>query len=365
MQRRFIPSDLSMVAFTLITLMPALLLAWGAFSHGFWLWVGFAYMAALGVVLDQLLPLVAQDAPEGAEFPAADALLVALALSALGLLPLTVWALCHADLSLPQRVVLFSASGLWLGQVAHPAAHELIHRGPRPLYRLGVLLYAAMLFGHHASAHRLVHHLYVGTPQDPNSARANEGFWRFALRAWRGGFLQGLRAETRLRQRLPSLAWRRHPYLSYGAISFMALLLAYALGQGLGVLLWMGLAVHAQVQQLLADYVQHYGLTRARQEGGKYEPIGPRHAWNAPHWFTSTLMLNAPRHSDHHSHPSRPYRALRIAPEAPLLPWPLPLACCLALCPPVWRRLMRPHLQKWHDSAPVKISRQTSETGAK
>ena len=60
-------------------------------------------------------------------------------------------------------------------------------------------------------------------------------------------------------------------------------------------------------------------------------------------------MLNAPRHSDHHANPLRPFPALRLPPEAeaPRLPWPLPLACALALMPRLWRRAIRPHLARW------------------
>jgi alkane 1-monooxygenase len=61
------------------------------------------------------------------------------------------------------------------------------------------------------------------------------------------------------------------------------------------------------------------------------------------------MMLNAPRHSDHHAHPQRPYPALRLPTEtdAPQLPWPLPMACMIALCPPLWKRAIRPSLNKW------------------
>jgi alkane 1-monooxygenase len=99
----------------------------------------------------------------------------------------------------------------------------------------------------------------------------------------------------------------------------------------------------------MSDYVQHYGLARATGRNGKPEPVGVRHSWNSPHVMSSALMLNAPRHSDHHAHPARPYPALRLpdAADAPHLPWPLPVACTLALFPPLWKRAIRPHLAKW------------------
>jgi alkane 1-monooxygenase len=339
---------LPLSAFALAALSPLPLLGLGAVIGGPWVWAAFGYMALLTILLDQLIPLTAGDAAEDAEFPAADALLVTIGIGHLAALPLATWAIAE-DSGLPifHRILLFFAAGFWFGQVAHPAAHELIHRASRPLFRLGAAVYVTLLFGQHASAHRLVHHRHVASREDPNTARAGEGFYRFALRAWAGSFREGLRAETALRARAASKTL--HPYAAY-LIGGAASLTLAALIAGLpGLLVWAALALHAQSQILLSDYVQHYGLSRAVRPDGKLEPVGPRHSWNTAHWFSSAMMLNAPRHSDHHAHPAWPYPALRLPPEdeAPRLPWPLPLACALALAPRLWRRKMRPHLTRW------------------
>ena len=337
---------LSIAAFALATLVPVPLLALGAIWGGVWLWAGFLYMAVLVVLLDQIIPLAAATAPEGAEFPGSDALLVGIGLSHLMLLALAVWAVAGAsDLSAGARVLTFLGCGYWIGQVAHPAAHELIHRGNRWLFRLGVAIYTTMLFGHHASAHRLVHHRAVATPEDPSSAPAGMSFWAFAPRAWVGSFRAGWTAENALRAR--GGPGGLHPYAVYIGGAVAALGLAVALAGVWGIVVWIGLAAHAQLQLLLADYVQHYGLQRQKRADGRYEPVGDRHSWNAPQWFSSALMLNAPRHSAHHAHPARPYPALRLPEDAPRLPWPLPLACLLALSPRLWRKRMRPHLAQW------------------
>jgi alkane 1-monooxygenase len=57
-------------------------------------------------------------------------------------------------------------------------------------------------------------------------------------------------------------------------------------------------------------------------------------------------MLNAPRHSDHHAHPSRPYAVLRLS-DGPLLPRSLPVMAGVALFPRRWRRMMDPLVAKW------------------
>ena len=339
---------LPVIAFALIALAPLPLFALGLWAGGVWVWAGAFYMFALPAVIDRLIPLAAGNAAEGQEFPGSDLLLAVIGLSVLALLPLATWAAAGPS-GLPplgRGLILFGA-GLWLGQVGHPAAHELIHRGNRWLFRLGCADYVAMLFGQHASAHRLVHHRHVATARDPNSAPEGVGFYRFALRAWIGSFSAGRAAETELRKR--GTARGLHPYLWHLAGSIIALATAYAIAGWGGVAAWWGLAALAQLQILVSDYVQHYGLRREIGEDGRAAPVTAQLSWNSGPWFSSALMLNAPRHSDHHVHPARPYPALRLdAPQdAPRLPWPLPIACALALCPPLWKRMIRPTLRRW------------------
>lgn len=335
-----------MPIFAFVTLCPAVLLGLGLLMGGLWLWAGFLFMAGLSIVIDQMVPMVNTPLSDGAEFPAGDVVLVAVAVAHLAMLPAAVWAIAgSSDLTGIERAALFVGCGAWMGQVAHPAAHELIHRGQRGLYRLGVAIYVTMLFGHHASAHRLVHHARVATADDPNSAPAGMSFWRFAPRAWAGSFQTGMVAETALRAR----GGKRgvHPYAIYLGGAAASLGFGGAIAGWAGALVWLGLAAHAQMQLLLADYVQHYGLQRGIGRDGRVEPVSARHSWNSPHWFSSALMLNAPRHSDHHAHPSRPYPALTLPEDAPILPWPLPLACAIALWPRMWRRRMKPLLAEW------------------
>lgn len=336
-----------MILFALAALAPLPLLVLGVLWGGPWVLGGLVYIAVFALLLDQAVPYVAPDAPEGAEFPAADALLVALGLAHLAAMPLAVWGIAgDSGLDRGERLALFLGWGMFFGQISNPMAHELIHRGQRGLYRLGVAVYTSMLFGHHASAHRLVHHRHAATADDPNSAPRGMGFWRFLPRAWIGSFRAGLVAETQMRAKG---ARGLHPYAAYLGGGALALALGAALAGPAGAAVWAALGLYASSQLMLSDYVQHYGLRRRLMENGKPEPVGDRHSWNAPHWFTSAMMLNAPRHSDHHAHPARPYPALRLPPadRAPWLPYPLPFCAGVALIPPLWRRMIHPRLKPW------------------
>lgn len=280
----------------------------------------------------------------------AEAVPLVLGLGHLALLPLAVIFIAQGGQSLPDTLVTFMAFMLFFGTVSTANAHEMIHRRDRLRHHIGKWVLISILFGHHTSAHMLVHHRYAATPRDPNSARVNEGVYRFFLRAWSGSFRCGLNAETaRLAVNGRPALHPANPYFIYvvGALVWLA---GIYLAAGLrGVAIYLGFTTLAQMQLLLSDYVQHYGLQRRRLANGKYEPVSIHHSWNAPHAFTAALMLNAPKHSDHHAHPSVRYMHLRTRASegAPVLPRSLPVMSCIALVPGLWKRLMNPLVDDW------------------
>lgn len=327
-----------MIWFALASLSPLALLVlcavYGA-SQPWLIWVALLNQTLLVFVLDQ----IARKIPHQTRPLAADALSTALALGHLVVfLPVVKTA---QGLGLAHGGALLLVLALFMGQISHPNAHELIHHPRRTLRRLGLLVYASMLIGHHVSAHLKVHHIHVATRQDPNSARRGEGFYRFFIRAWLGSFQAGYQAETmaRARRSTPPRPLS-HPYCAYIAVAMLTLTaVAYFSGVS-GLFIYIGVAVYAQAQIFLADYIQHYGLERRQLANQKTEPVGPQHSWNAPHWYSSAMMLNAPRHSDHHQNPQRRFPALRLTQDMPTLPHSLPVMAVLALLPPLWRRVM-------------------------
>lgn len=329
----------AMRAFALVTLLPVLLLVLGVAVGGVLAGLALLFISVIVWLLDRFARRAAPHVPGADEFPAADGLSSVLAVVHLLLLPFMVWALSGgATLSAGATLALFLACGLWLGQVSNSNAHELIHRQDRGLRALGVAIYASIGYGHHASAHRLVHHRFVATEDDPNTALRGENFYAFALRAWPAEFVAGREMESHRRARISRRSL--HPYAVYLAGAALAAVLALMLGGIGGLLVWILLSAYAQIQLLLSDYVQHYGLLRARLPGGKPEPVGPQHSWDAPHWASSALMLNAPRHADHHAHPGRAYPALDLPEDGMRLPYSLPFMAVLALVPPLWFRVM-------------------------
>jgi alkane 1-monooxygenase len=331
--------------FALATLTPALLLALGAIWGGLWIVAAVVYLTGLTSLLDRLIKRESKASDAAYD----DALSVALALTHFALIPLVVWALSADHLAPLGKAGVFFAAGLWFGQVSNANAHELIHRSTRGLHRLGMWVYISLLFGHHTSAHVLVHHRHVATAADPNTSRKGESLYRYMLRAWIGSFREGYRAEAARLRRIQRPAWR-NPYLVYVGGALICLAAAFLLGGWATLFAYIALCAYAQSQLLMSDYVQHYGLMRAQDADGNPVPVSAQHSWNSPHWFSSALMLNATRHSDHHAHPTRHYPALTLPEDAPMLPRPLPLMASIALIPPLWRKIMDPRVKVWRNA---------------
>lgn len=335
-----------MPLFAIATLAPALLISAGAVLGGLVLVAGLLYMTAFIASADALTRRAGPTGSE-TEFPAGTVLSIALGVVHFALLALVIWAIAEGDtLSSAEKAALFVAAGLFFGQVSNPNAHELIHARPRRLRSLGTWIYISMLYGHHSSAHTLVHHVRVATAADPATSRMGEGFYRYLLRAWIGGFREGWRAETRRGLASSRPLWL-HPYLLYMGGAAVLLALTFVLTGPKGLLFHIWIAGYAQLQLLMSDYVQHYGLTRRIGPSGKLEPVGPEHSWNSPHRASSALMLNAPRHSDHHVRPLARYPELRLEPRMPMLPHSLPVMSCIALAPRLWRSVMDPLVAEW------------------
>lgn len=337
------------------SLLPAVLLAMGCLFGGAWSWAGLAAMTVLVYGLDRALPAARRPDGDG------KAMCWVIAGTHLCLLVLATASFGARFEDVGNAVLLWTGLGLWFGQVANSTAHELIHRPDRFSRRAGMVIFASLLNGHHVSAHLKVHHVHAATDQDPNSAKVGESAYAFFGRSMAAEFIAGLGAEKMLRNK--GQAQGIHPYVVYGIVSGVSILCAGLMGGIGGVLALLTLSLYAQLQLLLSDYVQHYGLRR-RVVAGRLEPVGPHHSWNAPHTYSAGMMLNAPRHSDHHASPAKPFTALDIDPDSmPVLPHSLPVMATIALVPPVWRRMMDARAAKWSTQSRDPVTKTAAATG--
>ena len=250
------------------------------------------------------------------------------------------WLLATQDLSIGFYLAFSLAVALYSGFSIN-TAHEIGHKTTKLERFLSRVVLAVSGYGHFCVEHNVGHHKDVSTPEDPASARMGESVYRFALREIPGAFKRGWTAEKKrlVKRGLP--IWSHHNHILQ---SYMMTLVWQ--GGLIAVLGWVVLPflliqnVAAWFQLTSANYIEHYGLLRAKKVNGRYERCRPHHSWNSNHVFSNLLLFQLQRHSDHHANPSRSYQSLRSFDSLPELPAGYLGMYLVAYFPPLWFAVM-------------------------
>ena len=237
---------------------------------------------------------------------------------------------------------VFSA-GILGGWAAGSFGHELMHRPSRGEWLMGQLLLARCLHAAFALEHVYGHHVYVGTPDDLSTAPRGQGFWRYLARTYVGAIrgAAGIEAERMRRRGRPWFS-AGNRFLQGVCLEAAMIVAVVALAGGTGLAAYLVSAAIGLLIVELGNYVAHYGLVRAPGQ-----PVLPRHSWNAPRFFSTSTMVNAPRHSHHHQSASRRYWDLAMLEGAATYPHGTAIMSVIALVPPLWFKVMAPVLADW------------------
>jgi alkane 1-monooxygenase len=250
------------------------------------------------------------------------------------------WFVASHELTLWSMLVLALSAGLYSG-LGINTAHELGHKKPALERWMARIVLAVSGYGHFCVEHNRGHHRHVATPEDPASSRMGENIYAFALREIPGAFRRGWDAEKERLTRQGKPVW--HPSNEVLQSYAMTIVLQGALIAAFGWIMLPFLAIQnffAWWQLTSANYIEHYGLLRAKKANGSYEHCQPYHSWNADYIASNLLLYHLERHSDHHAHPTRRYQCLRSFPDLPSLPNGYFGMFLVALIPPLWYHLM-------------------------
>lgn len=235
--------------------------------------------------------------------------------------------------------------------------HELGHKPGKGERWLAKFVLAPCGYGHFFIEHNKGHHRDVATPEDPASSRMGENIWIFACRELPGAARRAWLLEKDRLQRQGRSVWSVHnEILQPGALTLLVwagsvLLFGWSiLPFVLAVAFW------GAFQLTSANYVEHYGLLRQKQDNGRYERTQPHHSWNSNHMISNWATFHLQRHSDHHAHPTRRYQSLRHFDDIPTLPNGYFGMFLAAYVPPVWYAVMDKRLIAHVDGDPAHIN---------
>lgn len=243
-------------------------------------------------------------------------------------------------------VALTLSTGVMIGAIGINVAHELGHRTNFFDLFVAKSLLMTAFYMHFNIEHNRGHHKYVGTPEDPSSARFNESIYAFWIRSISGVYIKAWKLENARLRKLDISVWS----LQNEMIRFHFIQLAYVL---IVVYVWSWsiipyLIAIALIGVLLLEsvnYIEHYGLSRKLKPSGRYEAVQPHHSWNSNHDLGRIFLYELTRHSDHHYKASRKYQMLRHFDESPQLPTGYPGSILVALIPPVWFKMMNKRIR--------------------
>ena len=224
-------------------------------------------------------------------------------------------------------------------------AHELGHKKNSHEKLLAKITLAVPSYGHFSVEHNRGHHVMVATPEDPASSRMGESIYAFAFREIPNTFLRAWQLEKARINHQGKSHWSLENEIlqSYLITAVFQGSLIFAFG----LIMIPFLAVHnfwAWFQLTSANYIEHYGLLREKDENGRYERCQPHHSWNSNQIIGNLVTFQLERHSDHHANPTRRYQSLRAFPNLPELPSGYGGMYLLAYVPWLWFRVMDPRL---------------------
>jgi alkane 1-monooxygenase len=263
----------------------------------------------------------------------------------------TAWYAGTQDLSAWAFLALAVVAGLTAG-LAINTGHELGHKNSRLEKLLAKIVLAVPAYGHFTIDHNRGHHRDVSTPEDVASARMGESIYKFAAREMPGALSRAWDIEKDRLNRRGRSAWNPGNQILQSYALTVAIWAGLVLAFGWTMLPFLLLhTLFAWWQLTSANYVEHYGLLRTKDENGRYERCEPHHSWNSNHIFSNLVLFHLERHSDHHTHPLRRYQSLRHFEDLPQLPNGYFGVYLLAYVPKLWFRVMDkrllglPHIQ--------------------
>nr|WP_256261548.1 fatty acid desaturase [Pseudomonas gingeri] len=222
--------------------------------------------------------------------------------------------------------------------------HELTHRTISKFDMLaGHLALAIVGDSQFAISHVHCHHKNVATTQDAATARRGESIYRFIIRSSLEQYAEAWAFEKARLSRLSRSVYGFGNRLIPGfAITLLIIAISISVAGVMGLAVYLVVVVTSKITYECTNYIQHYGLVR--EPGAK---VRLAHSWDCRSAFSSAVLLNLTRHSDHHANPNKKYWSLGNLESPVLIEHGYVVQIFRSLFPRYWFRIMEGKLEYW------------------
>lgn len=237
--------------------------------------------------------------------------------------------------------------GVIMGASGINVAHELGHRFNKGEQLMSQALLLPSLYMHFYIEHNIGHHKHVATPEDPATARYNELIYVFWVRSTWQSYVNAWKLEARKLKRDGHGFWSvRNRMIHFTLLQTLYLVIVFVLISWQGLVAMLILATFSFLLLETINYIEHYGLVRAKKKNGDYERVLPKHSWNSNHVLGRVVLYELTRHSDHHYISEKKYQVLDHQEDALVLPFGYPASMLMSLFPPLWFSVMNRKLKE-------------------
>lgn len=223
------------------------------------------------------------------------------------------------------------ALGLSGGTIGINCAHELGHRSEKNIQVFAKILLSSVCYAHFFTEHNKGHHRHVATPHDPASAKFNQSLYQFLPQTLMGSFKSALKIDQK-------------EVLSYLFLEICILITALMISP-MSAIAFIISSITAIILLEVVNYVEHYGLSRSKNDSGRFEKVTAIHSWDSGHFFSSIHIFNLSLHSHHHAMASKKFYELELQKDSLKLPSGYPSMMLLSFFPPLWFKVMNPRVE--------------------
>ena len=229
-------------------------------------------------------------------------------------------------------------------------AHELGHRKSFFSRTCSKLLLMPSQYMHFYIEHNFGHHVNVGTAEDPATAKYKQSLYSFWITSVIGQYIGAWKLQLKLlkisKYKFFSI---KNDMMFYVIFQLMFIYLIY-FNYGITVTIYsLIISVISFLFLETINYIEHYGLSRKKDENGRYERVKTIHSWNSNHVVGRLVLYELTRHSDHHFISSKKYQVLESIDESPQLPYGYPTSILLSMVPPLWFKIMNPRVESYQN----------------
>ncbi len=251
----------------------------------------------------------------------------------------------HLEFSFVDGLVALFITGIMIGAGGTIVGHELTHRtSDKVAMFFGRWLLAFSNDCSFAIEHVYGHHIRLGTPHDPATARRGDNIYKFIIRSSLLSYLSAWEIEKERLAKTGKSIWGPSSQMLRGNLMILSLfVLAYAVAGWAGVGWWLATSLFGKSLLEFVNFIEHYGIVRNMET----TPVLPRHSWNSNKRFSSVWMYNLTRHSDHHARGDVPFWNLKAYPDTLMMPYGYAGTILLSAFPPLWHRIVDPMILEW------------------